>query len=441
MKLEYIFIDGYKNLNNLEIFFSKDQTINAFIGNNGSGKSNILEALTIIFSSIINSEVEVNFSFKLEYAIDESLVEINNIGGETSIKRDNEKVSKSKIRSVIPTAIFLYYAGETGRLKEMAQGKSDKIFDNLMKNEERAIKYLTYLSAEDFGSALLTHYIFQTDEYKRICSTLKLDDLCMPIELVFGRPYWGKARNASKIWNARGTVEMLLNKYTSLGRKREIDDDSFKVVFDEINILKDFSIGKMGLFKELKLLSQTDVLKNVEFNIMKNGEKFSYRDLSEGEKQIGQLMLVLDITSEYRSLFLLDEFDSYLHPNWQRTFTNLIGKLDIRGQVLFTTHSPLSLGKMNRKSIFLLKDGQVYKPSSSTWNRDISEIMGELMDVKLRPENIEELIRSFNRASIVDNDKEEALLYLDELKKELTDDDPFLITANMTIGRLERMKK
>ena len=46
MKINYIYIDGYKNLNKLEVSFDNNSTVNALIGNNGSGKSNVIEALT-----------------------------------------------------------------------------------------------------------------------------------------------------------------------------------------------------------------------------------------------------------------------------------------------------------------------------------------------------------------------------------------------------------
>ena len=49
MKLKRIKIEKYKNLNNIEVVFP-DSNVIAFIGNNGSGKSNILEVLTEVFS-------------------------------------------------------------------------------------------------------------------------------------------------------------------------------------------------------------------------------------------------------------------------------------------------------------------------------------------------------------------------------------------------------
>ena len=37
MKINYIYIDGYKNLKKIELSFDKDSAVNALIGNNGSG--------------------------------------------------------------------------------------------------------------------------------------------------------------------------------------------------------------------------------------------------------------------------------------------------------------------------------------------------------------------------------------------------------------------
>ena len=57
MKIKSLYIDGYKNLLNVEFFFEEGSTVNAIIGNNGSGKSNVLEALTIIYAAKANSSI------------------------------------------------------------------------------------------------------------------------------------------------------------------------------------------------------------------------------------------------------------------------------------------------------------------------------------------------------------------------------------------------
>lgn len=49
MKLDYIYLDSYKNLKDFEVAFNEGSSVNALIGNNGSGKSNVLEALATAF--------------------------------------------------------------------------------------------------------------------------------------------------------------------------------------------------------------------------------------------------------------------------------------------------------------------------------------------------------------------------------------------------------
>ena len=163
----------------------------------------------------------------------------------------------------------------------------------------------------------------------------------------------------------------------------------------------------------------------------------SINDLSEGEKQLAQLLSVLEATKEYRALFLLDEFDSYLHPNWQRKFAEIISDINIRGQVLFTTHSPLTLGKMQKENIRILKDGEVFEPAVDTYNRDITEVLEEIMDVGKRPIEVEKTIQAFRNAA-VHSKKDEAFMHLDYLKELLSTNDPFWITVEHMIARLER---
>ena len=60
MKLEYLYIDGYKGLKRLKLQF-KEQTgavpVDFLIGCNGSGKSSVLEAVGLIFTRIMQNEL------------------------------------------------------------------------------------------------------------------------------------------------------------------------------------------------------------------------------------------------------------------------------------------------------------------------------------------------------------------------------------------------
>lgn len=425
-------------MNDIEIYFDPGSSVNSIIGNNGSGKSNILEAIAIIFSRLLGNANNNDFQFCLKYIINDNKVEITNLHMEMKIYRNNEKIYKKDIQSIVPKVIFLYYAGETKRLMQISEKVVDKKFEKAVKkDEEVSLKFLTYLSVDDFGPSLLANHVFQNETYNRICSIVDIDDICAPITINLKRPSWNRTGNVDNFWNATGTVANELNILSKKGHYIINNSNSSKIVIEDIQRLRDDSIGAIGLFSIFKVLNQADILEGLEYDVLKGKEKFSYTSLSEGEKQLSQLLSILEITKEYKALFLLDEFDSYLHPAWQRKFVDIINSIDIRGQVLFTTHSPLTLGKMRSDNIIRLKDSSAHNPSSETYNRDITEVLEELMDVSKRPSEIEKLIYDFRQSAIL-QDKKQAYEIYAQLKDELSEEDPFFTNAKITLSRLER---
>lgn len=111
------------------------------------------------------------------------------------------------------------------------------------------------------------------------------------------------------------------------------------------------------------------------------------------------------------------------------------GKNVRKAEVLFTTHSPLTLGKMRKENIRILKDGQVFEPSADTFNRDITEVLEEIMDVGKRPVDVEKAMRDF-RNSVIHGNKKDALIHENTLRELLSRDDPFWVTAGHLLSRM-----
>lgn len=103
--------------------------------------------------------------------------------------------------------------------------------------------------------------------------------------------------------------------------------------------------------------------------------------------------------------------------------------------MIFTTHSPLTLGKMRKENIRILKDGQVFEPSADTFNRDITEVLEEIMDVGKRPVDVEKAMRDF-RNSVIHGNKKDALIHENTLRELLSRDDPFWVTAGHLLSRM-----
>lgn len=438
MKIRSIYIDGYKNLKNLEIFMPEDSSVVAVIGNNGSGKSNVLEALTQVFSAAYN-ETSVNFRYKICYSIYDDNFEISNLDGNLFL-RNGKKVKKQDKRGSLPRGIFLYYCGETDRLKKMALACVDKAFENALKKDgEVTTKYISCVGLREFTAAVLANAKYKNATFEKVCNLIGVQEIRGPVEFQLNRPSWSKRAPLTEdsFWNAQGSVAMLLHKLKDSGELIRLDNDHAMI---RVNHISDISLdaeNPFDLFVRFELLIQAGILSDITFTIVKDGEIISPDMLSEGEKQLAQFLCLLEATKEYRALFLLDEFDSFLHPNWQRRFAEIISEIHITGQVIFTTHSPLTLGKMQKESIRILKDGVVYQPAVDTFNRDITEVLEEIMEVGKRPVEVENAMQRF-RNSAVHGEKDMAQKALEDLKTMLSKDDPFWITVSHMMARLER---
>ena len=437
MKIKYFFVDGYKNLHNVELFFEEGSTVNAIIGNNGSGKSNILEALTIIFAAKYNNE-PVSFTFDIIYAIIDSEFRISN-KEEDVFLREGKAVSKKDSFKSLPRGLFLYYCGETDRLKNMSLSYVDKAFEKALKAEnEAAIKYITYTGLREFPPAMLCNAVYKNRTFERVCDLIGIESIGAPVVFHLHRPAtWGKSAPVESFWNARGTVATTIGKLLENGAKRIIDKDHVDILFEWLSDVKLDSVNPFDLFVMYELLMQADVLEEIRFDIIKDGITISISELSEGEKQLAQLLCLLEATKEHRALFLLDEFDSFLHPSWQRKFSEIISEIDINGQVILTTHSPLTLGKMKKENIRILKDGEVYSPSADAFNRDITEVLEEIMEVGKRPVDVGNAIRDFRNAAVHGN-VDIAKSHIKTLKQLLSPEDPFWVTVEHLMTRLER---
>lgn len=437
MKINSLEINGYKNLNDIQLTFEENSAVNAIIGNNGSGKSNILEAIVKIFSSVISNE-NLEFVFDIRYSIDNAHYQITNKDNKFIFTKDGKTVKKQDFFTSIPLGIFLYYCGETDRLLKLSNDYVDKAFNKALKDhDEVVLKYLSFIELKDFPCALIANAAYQNSTYQKICDLIGIEEIGGPILLHLKRPQWSKSAPITNdsFWNAQGTVANLLHAFKDCGQLQITSKDNAVITIPYLHALNNISENPFNLLTMFKLLMQANILESVDFDIIKDGKTITPDALSEGEKQLAQLLCFLEATKEYRALFLLDEFDSYLHPSWQRKFAEIIADIDIRGQVIFTTHSPLTLGKMKRENIRIIKDGQIYEPSVSTYNRDISEVLEEIMDVGLRPIEVQKCIDDFKSAAMF-NKKEQALTHYETLKTVLSETDPFWNTANILLARL-----
>src|SRR5580658_3350082 len=124
MRLDRLKIDGFKNLNRVEIDFDQDELSTVLIGLNGTGKSNVLEALVTIFRALDLRE-PIPFSCFLRYQCNDKWIEVDNrwsdVHSPLKIVVDGKTVAAARISEhaaeYLPNHVFGYYSGGTRRFE------------------------------------------------------------------------------------------------------------------------------------------------------------------------------------------------------------------------------------------------------------------------------------------------------------------------------------
>ncbi|MCR8957341.1 AAA family ATPase [Variovorax sp. S2] len=141
MQLQRIRIPAFRNLRDLDIAFDshlplaagtfadampKSIRSHALIGQNGTGKSNLIEALITIFRDVDLAR-EAAFDYTLEYSIRGHAVRIEADGSKQKrpfVWVDGEAESNGyllKNRELLPAHIFAYYSGRNERIETLFQ--------------------------------------------------------------------------------------------------------------------------------------------------------------------------------------------------------------------------------------------------------------------------------------------------------------------------------
>lgn len=418
MKIRSLWVSEYKNIID-QTFNFNDGLTSLIIGQNGLGKSNLLEIITLILKELdlaekeadfFSSKTSIFFDFKIEYVCRNNIFNIDKIRSkliivkhEISIQRDfNLKFSEFKLNKHIylPDFIIGYYSGENKRIKEIFSTHYERRLTSLKrtKNTKSPALGKFFFTDQNLGELLFfTLWVFKdTKIYGEKIQTLLVDYIGVEIEsdvnILFNNPDFSKNypnKNADNLydniqnkveypfWGIQGKLDEFLRDLFSNNSSRSLppayvdeekNNEEF-VLFDRLDFLtlKDELSIKFNtpakLFDILHAAESIGIINEIETRISKNGAQLSHNfsELSEGEQQLLTILGLLLITGESDSLYVFDEPDTHLNPIWQRNFTNLLKDFNLNhgnSQILVATHSPLIVQNTKNANLLLLrKDG------------------------------------------------------------------------------------
>lgn len=351
MKLQKIHIDSYKNLATDFSFEQADKYI-ALIGLNGSGKSNLLEAISLLFGHAMGIDVKFPFSqYSLMYDIRDHIVNI------TEGKLDGDSITSNDL----PSSVIACYSGEDSRLWNSGFKDYYVHFFNAAIGGGDYKPQVLYVNKYCWKIAFISLLFSENDDIKSfILEKLHIDATSITIQFKTKDGVNPQSNDASN-WYKRvvtkfGGSEIKINDLK--------DDEDVQLLCEKYPSFTDDQIVFYYLYflhmpnkNETIGLQADKIIESIDISL----EDFSFDDLSEGEKKLILIECITKVLGDENSLILLDEPDAHTHIAMKKDLLKLISEFD--GQTIMTTHSPMFLNKrwngFAENNIFYMYNGEV----------------------------------------------------------------------------------
>ena len=455
MRIKSLELKEYKNLKNFKIDFESESCIDVLIGKNGTGKSNLFEAIIEIFRSFIDSDYEFYGDYKIDYKLNNSDICIEYTGGK--YKRNNRQV-KSISKSNIPDNILIYYSGHNERVAELVKTYEQKYSTSKARLQSRELRVFFGLDNGHKDIIFLLLMVLANENIARnnIISQLGIAEICSDIKITLQKPYYFDGEldswDEKPFWDAWDPIKSFLENLHS--HKIDITDNRDEGYFAEkeqyVFYLTCESLGQIiadtspfevfQFFDDLRLIG---MLHSIDFTVKKaSGEEVRLKHFSDGECQTIFFNGMLELFKDKDCLMLLDEPDAFLHPEWQFKLIKQIieqtGSTDNDNHILLNTHNASTLVSTEDKQITLLDfDLDKIKPVNISKKEAVNRLSEGYIalsedESKLRINNV---IRDSDRPIIfVEGVTDVIILEIAYKKLKDTDEIPFLFQDAFNCG-------
>ncbi|MFG2099682.1 AAA family ATPase [Micromonospora echinaurantiaca] len=384
MRLLRLGLKEFKNLRDFAIEFDPGHAVSVIVGRNGTGKSNLLESLSIIFRDLDLGE-PTPFQYSLDYECRGHKVSIRadpTARARRRITIDGRRASLSVLQGkegvrLLPDFVFGYYSGPTNRL-EQHFSRHHNIFNKALRDgDDRPLRRLFYAQPTHSQFVLLAFFLDDDPAVTEFLKEYLRIESLESVLFILREPPWSSNSGNARFWNARGAVADLLDHLYDLslapmrlsldadiGGRRSRREHLYLYLQDlnRVRRLANESYGNdpQALFKAFESILAADLLSEVRVRVRAHGVDGSlvFRELSEGEQQLLMVLGLLRFTRENESLFLLDEPDTHLNPSWSLRYTEMLeehsGAGSATSQLVMATHDPLVIAGLRREQVAIL---------------------------------------------------------------------------------------
>lgn len=384
MKLEYVHITGYKNLIDTTLTFENSEMPIMIIGNNGTGKSNLIEALLHVFMGLYSGNPP-EFDFHIRYAAHTKKIEVRNSSQDDSYtitvdgtvwshSQFNRRTRSPSQMPPFPSQVFTYYSGTCDRVQNIIK-KYNRSYLSKLKSQsdelERQFVFADISQAEWILLGLIAH------RHHSLLRELGIDDL-HGIKLTLQPPEsYVRDQDEPAYWGTKGGARDFLADLDNAASDRyapftgpagggEHETRIYLITTDRLEKIG-LVLEKRGanLYSMLQALAAQKILVETDFEVVHQGTRTRYRteSLSEGEKQLLCVIGGLTLAQNNECLVLLDEPDTHLNPAWSWRYVSLLkqaltSQQQITSTTIIATHDPIMISGLTREQVFIARKAE-----------------------------------------------------------------------------------
>lgn len=381
MNIEYISIENFKCFEKIELSF--DKKFNVLIGDNATGKTSVLDAISFALGT---------FLIGVRKATQDSMVELR------PLKSDEKRrvLTENSVLHKLPFKLTLEHRCAGKHFKWTRS--SDKVTGGST----------TYKEANEL--------ILYAQE---LCRGIYDENDKTNLPLI---AYYGTER----LFNEKHQRKPHLKKtsraegYAAALDPRSLEERFITWFADYEDAVLKFGKDK-GLYDAFTNAISTMVpdWQEIRFSWkhkailgrMKDGTWSSFDMMSSGYKSIVRLAgdiayraiklnphLGKNAVLETEGVVLIDELDMHIHPSWQRKIISLLNDAFPKIQFIATTHSPFIIQSIGTGKIVKLMDFSLDSVSGNVSLKGLEDIAEDEMDINL-PQRSEHYIEYFNLAA------------------------------------------
>lgn len=405
--------------------------VTVFIGNNGSGKTNILKSLVTALSWL-PARIRTERGRGLD--IPEEVIHNDEYSASVSLNVLLHKREVSWTLSKARRGKKNQFSSDLKAISESADIYRKKLTENSEVDLPLMVFYPVERSVLDIPLKIRTKHDFnQLDAY----------DNALEMGVDFRRFFeWFRTRE--DIDNEERLFYELEKQSSNIDKTSELIDKTSELLDSILNLmveLKNSDESSMSMqiskkMEELKLAEKQmdEIMKNDEDTsklcldvplksvkqaikeftdfeniwvkrkpklrmvVTKNNQELNVFQLSQGEKslmalvgdiarRLAMLNPTLDAPLEGEGIIIIDEADLHLHPKWQRQLIDRLTKTFPNCQFILSTHSPLVISDSKDIVVYSLENGEI-QLLPSQYGQDANMVLLNAMDTAIRNQEI-----------------------------------------------------